>query len=657
MTQDGATATAERYDPVADTWTATGSMAAARTGHLAVRLPDGQVLVVGGDPQRSTGPVAIPEVYDPATGTWSPTAPKTTDADGTLTVLPDGQALVAGGATRPSAAAERYDPRTNRWTQVADMTTPRYVGETATVLTNDQVLVVGGVGPPCTKTCSPLTSAERYDPVANTWTATAPMRATHPGHSATLLPNGQVLIVGDYALSQTPERYDPASNAWTPAGTVPVGFASGGQTATVLPTGQVLVLTSVAEGPLAQVYDPVTDRWVVSAPPATSRRYHTATRLLSGQIFVVGGFLGTAERYADGVPAACFIETDHCIQGRFLTYWQAHGGLAINGFPLSDERQELLEDGQTYTVQYFERVRMEYHPENQPPYDVLLGQFGRRVLLDRFRGDRSGYDRAVAPVAANPDDAYFPATGHNLGGHFLAYWQANGGLAQFGFPLTEPFGETLDNGQFYTVQYFERARFEAHPENAPPYDVLLGQFGRAIEAETRLLSGSFGALYTTNDDVRARLGRPVAPATQAAGATLAFEHGRMIWRGDQRRIYVLCGAPPAGQLVTNRLPYFDDTWTVGQDPGGGPAPTSGLFLPTRGFGKVWRENQNVQQCLGYASAAAEAGYPMTVQDFERGVLLTADTPEGHFTYAVNYGYACNGCGAEGGYERFPTATP
>jgi hypothetical protein len=351
-----------------------------------------------------------------------------------------------------------------------------------------------------------------------------------------------------------------------------------------------------------------------------------------------------------------FAETGHNLGGRFLDYWQQHGGLAQFGFPLTEEANEQL-GTQFYRVQYFERARLELHPENQPPYDVLLGQFGRRVLLARFRGDRSGYDQAVAPVAVNPDDAYFPATGHNLGGPFLAYWQANGGLAQFGFPLTEPFGETLDDGQFYTVQYFERARFEAHPENSPPYDVLLGQFGRAIEAETRLLSGSFGALYTTNEDVRARLGRPVAPATQAAGATLAFEHGRMIWRGDQRRIYVLCGAPTAGQLVTNRLPYFDDTWTAGQDPGGGPGPTPGLFLPARGFGKVWRENQNVQQCLGYATAAAETGYTLTVQDFERGVLLTADTPEGRFIYAVNYDYACNSCGAEGGYERFSTAMP
>jgi hypothetical protein len=131
---------------------------------------------------------------------------------------------------------------------------------------------------------------------------------------------------------------------------------------------------------------------------------------------------------------------------------------------------ETLEDGKPYKVQYFERVRMELHPENPPPYDVLLGQFGRRI------------HPADPPVAANPalGVRYFPETGHNLGGGFLVYWNANGALPQFGYPISEEIAETLEDGKAYTVQYFERARFEHHPENRPPYDVLLGQFGRRI---------------------------------------------------------------------------------------------------------------------------------------------------------------------------------
>jgi hypothetical protein len=163
-----------------------------------------------------------------------------------------------------------------------------------------------------------------------------------------------------------------------------------------------------------------------------------------------------------------FPETGKCVNEPFLSYWNAHGKLPINGYPISDEFMETLEDGKAYKVQYFERVRMEHHPENAPPYDVLLGQFGRRI------------HPADPPAQPNPPARYFPETGHNLQGGFLVYWDANGGLPQFGYPITEEISERLEDGKTYIVQYFERARLEWHPENPPPYDVLLGQFGRQI---------------------------------------------------------------------------------------------------------------------------------------------------------------------------------
>src|SRR5436309_3301760 len=72
----------------------------------------------------------------------------------------------------------------------------------------------------------------------------------------------------------------------------------------------------------------------------------------------------------------------------------------------------------------------------------------------------------------------FPATGKELKGKFLEYWNSHGGLAQQGYPISDVFQEKSDlNSQTYTVQYFERAVFEYHPENKPPYDVLLSQLG------------------------------------------------------------------------------------------------------------------------------------------------------------------------------------
>lgn len=184
----------------------------------------------------------------------------------------------------------------------------------------------------------------------------------------------------------------------------------------------------------------------------------------------------SAARAVGAAPAeGCFPETGFCVQGRFLAYWQQHGGLAINGYPLTAERQERLEDGKTYTVQYFERVRMEYHPENPPPHDVQLGQLGRRI------------HPADPPVAPDRNFyatvRYFPETGHNLyeringGGSrpdiydvgFLAYWEANGGLDRFGYPISELRREQLEDGRVYGVQYFERAlRENRGPDHARP---------------------------------------------------------------------------------------------------------------------------------------------------------------------------------------------
>ncbi|PZS02897.1 MAG: peptidoglycan hydrolase [Candidatus Chloroheliales bacterium] len=167
-----------------------------------------------------------------------------------------------------------------------------------------------------------------------------------------------------------------------------------------------------------------------------------------------------------------FLQTGHSLAGRFLRYWQQHGGLAIYGYPLTEEHTEIsATDGKVYTVQYFERNRFEYHPANQPPYDVLLGLLGVQALGDNFAPPRD-------PVSDTSTQHYFPETQHLLRGGFFNYWQQHGGLAQFGYPLTDEIAETSPtDGKVYTVQYFERVRFEFHPENQPPNDVLLGLLG------------------------------------------------------------------------------------------------------------------------------------------------------------------------------------
>jgi hypothetical protein len=169
-----------------------------------------------------------------------------------------------------------------------------------------------------------------------------------------------------------------------------------------------------------------------------------------------------------------FPQTHHNVSAAFLTYWQKNGALSIFGYPVSEP---FLESG--YTVQYFERARFELHPENQPPNDVLLSRLGIDLT------SRRTFPR-IDPFQSVPDHVYFPETGHSLNYAFLAYWQNNGGLALFGYPISEEISERSGiDGKTYTVQYFERARFEYHPEyKGTPAEVLLGLLGiNAIHAK------------------------------------------------------------------------------------------------------------------------------------------------------------------------------
>ena len=175
-----------------------------------------------------------------------------------------------------------------------------------------------------------------------------------------------------------------------------------------------------------------------------------------------------------GDASRTFPETGKTARGIFLSYWDSHGALAQQGYPISEMFTEISGlNGKPYTVQYFERAVFEYHPENQSPYDVLLSQLGTFQYRKKYPGGAPDQTPNTSPGSV-----LFAETGHRVGGRFLEYWQQNGGLAQQGYPISEEFQEKSDlDGKVYTVQYFERAVFERHPENQPPYDVLLSQLG------------------------------------------------------------------------------------------------------------------------------------------------------------------------------------
>jgi hypothetical protein len=169
---------------------------------------------------------------------------------------------------------------------------------------------------------------------------------------------------------------------------------------------------------------------------------------------------------------AYFPATGHTVRGPFLDYWQRRGGLSQFGFPITGEINE-----RGYTVQYFERARFEHYPENAGTlYEVQLSPLGSLLTADRR--DEPPFQRTVPDTRPG---TFISEAGHHIAPEFVAYWR-QGGLLLYGYPISEAFREPdQHDGKTYLVQYFERARFEHHPENAgTAYEVLLGMLGREM---------------------------------------------------------------------------------------------------------------------------------------------------------------------------------
>ena len=296
-----AIASAELYDPVSGTWTVTGSLAQARRSHTATLLPNGKVLVAAGSDGSNF--LASAELYDSASGIWATTGDLSTARDEhTATLLPNGEVLVTGGersigvTLESLASAELYHPAIARWQRVANMNYKRH-NHTATLLPIGQVLVTGGAN--CGDDCPPdhRGRAELYNPTTRTWTNTGSMASSRWNHTATLLPNGKVLVAGGYGRDLhfsgslvTAELYDPATGVWTPTGSMNTTHSY--HTATLLPNGQVLVAGDINVSTMnsAELYDPATGMWTPTGSLVNGRYEHTVTLLPNGQVLVAGGF-------------------------------------------------------------------------------------------------------------------------------------------------------------------------------------------------------------------------------------------------------------------------------------------------------------------------------------------------------------------------------
>ena len=310
---------AELFDHATITFTSTGSMVHPRWSHSAVLLSSGKVLVAGGS--DSSGALISAELFDPATGSFEATGDLLEPRSGaTGTLLVSGKVLIAGGtggSGQVLATAELYDPITGTFSETGRMTSARS-RHTATFLASGKVLLVGGrkdITP-----ASAVSTAELFDPSRNAFVATGPMATARANHTATLLPDGKVLVLGgapsDRVSLSSGESYDPGTGTFNAASHLEEQRDS--HTATLLPSGKVLVAgggmqlydTEAPHGPhffitsfTAELSEANSGGFIFTGSLETGRSGHSATLLGNGAVLVTGGTgyggnaLATAEMY------------------------------------------------------------------------------------------------------------------------------------------------------------------------------------------------------------------------------------------------------------------------------------------------------------------------------------------------------------------------
>ena len=311
---EGTHRVSERYLTDPSSWQPAGSLNLARMAHAAVRLPNGNVLVMGGYDPTAPGTAFDPafkstEIYDVVMSQFAMGPDMTVPRRNHLaTTLKDGRIFISGGIQlrgtgfSSSPATEIYDPASGTFAAAPRMMSGRWL-HSATVLSDGRVLLVGGQPTNCTGTggCDPqsLSTAEIYNPATGTLTQTGSLRISRYAHSAALLPDGRVLIVGGESTEMlsgtdqvaTMEIYDPSTGLFSDFGQLADG--RGFNALVVLNNGKLLVIGGKKESGAVsfttEIVDPIL-RTSVPGPDMSQPRVHpTATRLLTGEVLVVGG--------------------------------------------------------------------------------------------------------------------------------------------------------------------------------------------------------------------------------------------------------------------------------------------------------------------------------------------------------------------------------
>ena len=292
-----------------------GQMEATRYGQTATQLASGQVLIAGG--MSTSGVVNSAELYTLTSQTFAATANPMNVARWlhSATLLNDGTVLIAGGSSLSNEttlnSAEIYNPAAGTFTLLPNTLNTARVGHTATLLSNGQVLIVGGYDP----SSGIIADSELYDPIARVFIDLGNTNTPRYHHSATLLQNGQVLIAGGEtdptpsAAYNSAEIFNPQTWIFSPLSNMV--SPREGHAATLLNDGTVLITggDNPPSGSLntAEIYTPATDTFTAVSTAMTSARiFHDAVLLNGGQVLLTGGeddssgstaVLSTAELY------------------------------------------------------------------------------------------------------------------------------------------------------------------------------------------------------------------------------------------------------------------------------------------------------------------------------------------------------------------------
>lgn len=305
------------YDSDKDAWVNAGTMITNRYKHGAVLLPNGKVLVAGGADLTGIRFASV-EIYDPISNSWSLAASLPSARSQTsMTMLKNGKILIAGGengGAGPTNEALLYDYILDTWVTTTNTISVARFLQTATLLNNGNVLLVGGLTSDMPNTTSD--AVDIYNPVSDSWSAGTFLQTSRFAHTATLMVNGKVLVAGGWSSAiggnglDSVHIYDPATDTWAVGASMPVGVDY--LNAVLLPNGLVAAIggnTNVSVNNVS-LYNYLSDTWTAGPVMITAR--HSAGVVLlpdqevlviaGGATAVVGGRTNAVERFdfADG---------------------------------------------------------------------------------------------------------------------------------------------------------------------------------------------------------------------------------------------------------------------------------------------------------------------------------------------------------------------